>query len=357
MLLVLSPPFRFLTIPIGVFIWSAVTPLGKKPIETAKAFGLPNTPVPIENLDYKGISKVVCGSNHSVALSGTGAIYVFGSGKYGALGTGREADISYKSPYELSFFAKSGTRIKDIAIGEHHTIFLSDMGEVYTCGYGGKQGLLTRFIGQDTGALGHGNKTHSAFPKKVAFFEKSQIRVKQIAAGRYHSIALAENGDIYTWGRGAYGVLGDGKKTPSLTPVLVEDVAAYRKEDAKNEVIKIDAAENFTIALTKNGEVLTWGENDQGQMGVGVGTGLDMIESENVPTIVNFGENVKIKDVVCGEGTMMAIDDKHTVYRAGLKLHYTPVKMKIPDVHKLGKLTRIFCGRKHYTMLDGNLFC
>ena len=91
-------------------------------------------------------------------------------------------------------------------------------------------------------------------------------------------------------------------------------------------------------------------------MGIGVGTGLDMIESENLPTLINYGENVKIKDIACGESTTLAIDDKEKIYRAGIKLNYSPAAFELPSVHKLGNIKRIFCGRKHYTILDGNFF-
>ena len=59
------------------------------------------------------------------------------------------------------------------------------------------------------GALGHGDKKHQFNPKKVDFFEKNGIKIKKVTAGLYHTCALAENGDLYTWGRGLYGVLGN----------------------------------------------------------------------------------------------------------------------------------------------------
>lgn len=53
------------------------------------------------------------------------------------------------------------------------------------------------------------------------------------------------------------------------------------------QIVKIDSADEYTGALMKDGSLFMWGKNDRGQMGVGTGIGIDMVESENVPTIVN----------------------------------------------------------------------
>ena len=37
-------------------------------------------------------------------------------------------------------------------------------------------------------------------PQKVAYFEKKQKRVIDAALGEYHSAALTDDGNVYTWG-------------------------------------------------------------------------------------------------------------------------------------------------------------
>ena len=56
------------------------------------------------------------------------------------------------------------------------------------------------------------------------FFEENGIVAKSISAGLYHCNVLTTTGDLYTWGRGLYGVLGNGANTHMLTPMLNEDV-------------------------------------------------------------------------------------------------------------------------------------
>ena len=54
-----------------------------------------------------------------------------------------------------------------------------------------------------------------------------------------------------------------------------------KEEDESREIVKIDAADDYSGALTIGGELYVWGKNDKGQLGVGAGIGIDMIESEN----------------------------------------------------------------------------
>lgn len=81
---------------------------------------------------------------------------------------------------------------------------------------------------QEVGALGHGDKKHHFQPTKVEFFEKEGIKIKKITAGMYHTNAVTTNGDVYSWGRGLYGVLGNGSNSQSLVPELVFDIKMMR---------------------------------------------------------------------------------------------------------------------------------
>ena len=49
------------------------------------------------------------------------------------------------------------------------------------------------------------------------------VRAVGVAAGGYHSIALAADGRVFTFGRGWYGTLGHGDEEDQFTPRVVED--------------------------------------------------------------------------------------------------------------------------------------
>jgi alpha-tubulin suppressor-like RCC1 family protein len=72
----------------------------------------------------------------------------------------------------------------------------------------------------------------------------------------------------------------------------------------------------------KDGSLFVWGKNDRGQLGTGTGIGIDMVESENVPTQINIGEGKLVKDFTTGMNTMLVQDTDGGIYKTGLKLDY-----------------------------------
>jgi len=79
-----------------------------------------------------------------------------------------------------------------------------------------------------------------------------------------------------------------------------------------NEIIKMDSADEYTVIQMSDGSLHAWGKNDRGQMGTGAGIGIDMVECENVPTIVDLKdedyEPRLAKGFAVGQNTMMVQD-------------------------------------------------
>lgn len=97
---------------------------------------------------------------------------------------------------------------------------------------------------------------------------------------------------------------------------------------------QIAAADHYSAAVLKDGSIYTWGMNDRGQMGVGSGNGLDMVESESIPKQLDFSssfpqgatsnEPVIIDQVQCGQNTMIMRDHLNRIFKTGLKIDYSP---------------------------------
>jgi E3 ubiquitin-protein ligase HERC4 len=107
----------------------------------------------------------------------------WGSAKHGQLGLGGIEEELIVSPADNKFFGKS-KRLKQVACGVNHTVFLLDDGTVYSCG------------NNDCEQLGHEGPRKR--PEQVLALEAQVIT--QISAGNSFSAALNNKGQLYIWG-------------------------------------------------------------------------------------------------------------------------------------------------------------
>lgn len=90
-------------------------------------------------------------------------------------------------------------------------------------------------------------------PNKTIQLERHE-KVRKICCGAEHAMLLTENGDVYTWGNGLRGQLGHGSIQNEETPKLVENLAGIR-------VIDIAAGAFHSVAVSIYGDLYVWGWN------------------------------------------------------------------------------------------------
>jgi alpha-tubulin suppressor-like RCC1 family protein len=88
---------------------------------------------------------------------------------------------------------------------------LDSYGAVYSWGGGGSN--------YNKGQCGHGVTEDMDVPQIVA--DLRHKAVKQISAGGFHSLALCEDNELYSWGSGTFGELGAGDQQSCSKPKLV----------------------------------------------------------------------------------------------------------------------------------------
>jgi hypothetical protein len=95
-------------------------------------------------------------------------------------------------------------------------------------------------------------------------------------------------------------------------------------------------------------------------MGVGSGTGIEMVECEDLPKEVDFQqalpsserkEPVIITDVCTGSRTMLASDSKGRVFKTGLKIDYVPKLVQF-NRERMQRPKILACGMRYYAVLD-----
>ena len=266
-----------------VYLWSSSTRLGRKQTDIKTQFAIPTgVPTRAEFFKDMNVSQLRIGLRHSAAISGDGLLYMFGNGNWGVLGQGNEDNVGHDSPVLVKKFESLGIKVVDVALGEYHSMALTEDGNVWTWGYGGKKGFFNWMYSQEVGALGLGDKESHFVPQKVQYFEENGIKIASISAGLYHCNAVDTEGRMYSWGRGVFGVLGNGSNQYSLDPWFNEDLDSIA--EGEGGLVRVDAADEYSVAQLGDGGLYTWGKNDRGQCGTGPGMGVSIIESEPVPT-------------------------------------------------------------------------
>ncbi|MDE3155355.1 MAG: chitobiase/beta-hexosaminidase C-terminal domain-containing protein [Acidobacteriota bacterium] len=138
-----------------------------------------------------------------------------------------------------------------------------------------------------TGALGDGTQTDRSVPGIV----NGVTGIVAIAAGANHTLALAGDGTVWAWGANLSGELGDGTTTNRLSPVQVPGLSG---------VTAIAAGSAFSVALKSDGTVWTWGANESGQIGDGTTTERDQPTEvpglTNVTAVAAGGSDVLVRD-------------------------------------------------------------
>ncbi|HEX7294988.1 MAG TPA: chitobiase/beta-hexosaminidase C-terminal domain-containing protein, partial [Pyrinomonadaceae bacterium] len=130
-------------------------------------------------------------------------------------------------------------------------------------------GTVWAFGGNPNGALGQPISTSfSSTPLQVPGLSN----VRAVAAGGIHSMALKQDGTVWTWGENSQGQLGSGEGNGSF-PVPRQVVGL-------TNVIAIAAGYRHSLALKSDGSVWAWGNNVSGQLGDGTTV------NSNVPVLV-----------------------------------------------------------------------
>lgn len=203
-------------------------------------------PEAVQDLDTKNIVQISACGNSTAALSANGDVYTFGCGMHSRLGHGfslhQENEILPRKIEQLG-------PCTQVEIGEYHGGVVTADGKLYTWG---------RDL---SGMLGHQN-TNKGHPNLVAGALEKE-KVVGVSCGLKHTAAITESGKLFTWGSAREGALGHGNEKRAVKePKQVEALAGAR-------VVEISCGRDSTLARTEDGKLYVFGANDYGQVGVG----------------------------------------------------------------------------------------
>ncbi|GER38094.1 regulator of chromosome condensation family protein, partial [Striga asiatica] len=143
---------------------------------------------------------------------------VWGNGDFGRLGLGNLASEWRPRPISPAAFDDQG--LVEIACGGAHTLFLTERGDLYATGLNDfgqlEDGELYMWGKNGNGQLGLGKKAEKItfHPHKIDSLDG--VTIKTASLGFEHSIAVTEQGEILSWGGGESGRLGHGHESNIL---------------------------------------------------------------------------------------------------------------------------------------------
>lgn len=201
-------------------------------------------PMSLSGLDGVRVREVAAGTMHTLLVDTSGAVWSCGVGRFGALGHGNLADLTW--PQRIESLEK--VRADQVAAGASHSMVLSSEGQVYTFGWGA------------SGRLGHGDVAAQREPVRVAAL--LGVRICQVSGGATHSLAVGDAGELYAWGGGSHGRLGLGTVENQPLPVQVPLPAEVR-------IWQASAGGSHSLAVSTDGALYSFGSGGHGQLGHG----------------------------------------------------------------------------------------
>ena len=236
------------------------------------------TPVTVRLPSGTRVRSVRSECSHTLALTASGAVLAWGTNQQGELGDGTATDRHRPVRVKLP----GGTRVSAVRAGCQFSLALTTTGRVLAWG--------------DGDFLGAGNGLGSEVPVPVML--PAATRITAIATGGVFSLALTSTGRVLAWGDNSSGQLGDGTTSSRLAPVAVRLPAGVR-------VRSLAAGEDHSLALTRSSQVLAWGLNSTGQLGDG--TVKDRHKPERIRVRLPGPPAGKITALIAGCAHSMAL--------------------------------------------------
>lgn len=198
---------------------------------------------------------VAAGRLHSLALTADGTVYSWGDNGDGQLGrSGGNAAAPTAVPLAAT--------IAVIGAANNTSFALDSDGGLWAWG------------GNERYGLGDGSTVGRSVPAKVDGLPP----VTAFDASENAVFAVTDAEGVWAWGLGNAAMLGTGNTTNQTTPIRVNNLDGY-------DVVRVAAGSAFGMALLGDGSLVGWGTNQQGQQGRTAGSPTTILVPAAVPDI------------------------------------------------------------------------
>lgn len=295
---------------------------------------LPSTSSPIQLGGNNQWMSIAAGYNNSSAITGNGNLFVWGTNASGQLGLGLPTVSNLSSPTQVGtgswrqiIWSKGANFVFSLGLTTNGNILASGSNANYGLGNGTTANSLSfvpisgpngnwRWISATWSAglainnqdllWGWGDTSIAWTSATLSASTPVQLGSstwQSVQGGFNHAMALTKFNDLYSWGFNSQGQLGLGDITQRSTPVQVtasNNTSGWRS---------VACGAFFTLAIAGNGTLWAWGQNSNGQLGLG--------DTTRRLTPVQVGSLTTWQWIACGEASSLALKSDGTLWTWG----------------------------------------
>jgi gliding motility-associated-like protein len=225
---------------------------------------------------------LVCGDQHALALKTNGEVWAWGNNASGQLGN--NSNLQSNVPVQVKGLLNNGflnTAVAVAAGADHSLAILCD-------------GSVVAWGNNNSGQLGDGTHTQSLCPVSVKGLPLG-VHAFSIAAGDFHSIAVLEDGSVWTWGGNYDGQLGNNSITEALTAVQVHGIL---NNGFLTKAFEAAAGGSHSLVLMQDSTLCSFGSNNKGQTGNGTSGNTQLTPV----SVLDNATNAPLVNVINTEG-------------------------------------------------------
>jgi alpha-tubulin suppressor-like RCC1 family protein len=292
---------------------------------------------------------LVAGGSHSLAVDRTRNLWAWGHNLFGQVGNGHGGTDVF-GPVQVCASGQTAPCTQFIGgvtatvAGGMHSLALDTFGNVWGWGY------------NQFGQLGEATGTVVPIWNVALFAQVNQHGrppITAIAAGDNHSLALDSGGRVWAWGANYSGQLGVGSNDSQIT------FASAILSLQGTTITAIAAGGDHTLALDSQGNVWAWGDNRNGQLGIG-----SFDEKRNAPARLGFfPPNTRITRIAAGAIHSLGIDSSGSLWAWGANGNgqlgigtmidsFAPARVHFPDGTL--RIVTVAAGGAHSLAVDAN---
>jgi alpha-tubulin suppressor-like RCC1 family protein len=255
------------------------------------------TLIPSSKLGNASVKNVFAGHKQTYVVNANNAIYQFGQNSYAELG--RTDSLDHYDPVLMNASLIDNKIVKQIVVGAVDTLSVTF---IVT-----EDGAVYGFGDNNFGQLGLGDNNRRAQPVRLTHANLSGKKIIHVASSGRATLLVASDGTAFTFGYGLDGNLGHGTSVNLNVPTALTHATITAKKIISGSIVSRGVS-SF-ILLNEDGQLITFGENSDGQLGQG-----DKVDN-STPRVVTH-ESIVNKKVIKVQsnrrGTIILTDDGKT---------------------------------------------